>query len=264
MTAFLLDMDGVLYHGKKVLQGALEFVEQVSQHQYLFVTNNPTRSPAQVADRLSRMGFSDVYAEQVLTSADAAALWLRQQKPGFRYFAIGAKALHETLAKAGTEDPQQADFVVVGEGPGLDYEKLTLGINLVLSRKARLVATNPDSSVDSWCKGEAQVLPGGGALVAPFEVATGQKAVVIGKPHRFLYEMATERLGVSPGDCIMVGDRPDTDVAGAAAMGMKTALVRTGRFLPGSSWPKGIARADWDVETLIELQAAFKVAGIFR
>ncbi|WP_457671643.1 HAD-IIA family hydrolase [Thiolapillus sp.] len=262
MTAFLLDMDGVLYHGDKVLPGAREFVQQVSRHKHLFITNNPTRSPSQVADRLTQMGFQNMCAERILTSADATALWLNQQKPGFRYFAVGAKTLHETLAKLGTEDSGRADFVVVGEGPGLDYETLTTGINLVLSRKARLVGTNPDASVDSWADGQKQTLPGGGALLAPFEMATGQKAMVIGKPHRFLYEMALERLAVSADDCIMVGDRPDTDIAGAAAMGMGTALVRTGRFLPGAPWPKGIAKADWDMEALADLQTAFQAAGI--
>ena len=126
------------------------------------------------------------------------------------------------------------------------------------------MVTNPDSSVDAWHRGRRQVLPGGGALVAPFEVATGQKAVVIGKPEPLLFEMALERLGVPPEQCVMIGDRPDTDIAGAAALGMSTALVRTGRFTPGAPWPEGLPRPDWDVGSLPELEAAFRTAGIIR
>jgi len=98
--------------------------------------------------------------------------------------------------------------------------------------------------------------------VAPFEVATGRKAVVIGKPEPLLYEMAMERLGAAPAHCVMVGDRPDTDIAGAARLGMRTALVRTGRFAPGDPWPAGIPRPDWDSESLAELILSLEAAGV--
>ncbi len=264
MTAFLLDMDGVLHHGDKVLPDAVDFVGAVSYSKHLFITNNPIRSPLLVAERLSVLGFKGIMAEQILTSAQATAEWLKQQKTGFRYFAVGADGLHKALSEAGAEDRFHADYVVIGEGAGLDYESLTIGINLVLSKGATLVATNPDASVDAWRNGQHLVLPGGGSLVAPFEVATGHKAIIIGKPQPLLYQMAMERLGVEAEECIMIGDRPDTDIAGAAAMGMKTALVRTGRFLPGEPWPKGMEKPDWDVCSLSELMAEFVAAGIFQ
>lgn len=264
MTAFLLDMDGVLYRGDQVLPGALEFVRLVSQSRHLYITNNPIRSPMQVAEKLSFLGFTGIVAEQILTSAQAAAAWLAQQKPGFHYFAVGADGLHEALSAAGSEDRYDADYVVIGEGAGLDYESLTTGINLVLSKDATLVATNPDASVDAWRKEGHLVLPGGGALVAPFEVATDRKAIIIGKPQPLLYQMAMEHLGVGAGDCIMIGDRPDTDIAGAAALGIKTALVRTGRFPRGMAWPGGIRKPDWDVDSLAELMSEFAGAGVFQ
>ncbi|WP_456376781.1 HAD-IIA family hydrolase [Thiolapillus sp.] len=264
MTAFLLDMDGVLYHGKQVLPGAREFVAQVARFRHLFITNNPTRTPAMVADRLAEMGFVDIAAEQILTSAEATARWLSRQKPGFRYFAVGGgEGLHQALSQAGTKDEELADFVVVGEGPGLDYDTLTTGINLILSRGAQLVSTNPDASVDAWRNGKHLLLPGGGALTAPFEAATGQKAVVIGKPEKLLFEMAMERLAASSGDCIMIGDRPETDIAGAAAMNMRTALVRSGCFPVEAPWPSGLPRPNWDTGSLAELTTAFEAAAIF-
>lgn len=264
MTAFLLDMDGVLYHGNKLLPDALEFVDLVAHSKHLFITNNPIHSPSKVADKLSSMGFKGVLPEQILTSAQATAEWLTQQKSGFHYYAVGSIGLRNALSEMGTEDRSHADYVVIGEGAGLDYESLTIGINLILSKGAILVSTNPDASVDAWRNGEHLVLPGGGALVAPFEVATTQTAITIGKPQPLLYKMAMERLAVEAEDCIMIGDRPDTDIAGATALGMKTALVRTGRFLPGMSWLNEIEKPDWDVDSLAELTTEFVAAGLLQ
>jgi HAD superfamily hydrolase (TIGR01450 family) len=251
---FLIDMDGVLYHGDSVLEGATRFVSRIPQSRRLFVTNNPIRSPENVALKLSQLGFSDIDESQVLTSAEATANWLAQQKPGFRYYAVGAEGLRLALARVGSEDCVCADYVVIGEGPGIDFDSLTTGINLVIHGGAQLVSTNPDATVDETRNGQHIVVPGGGALVAPFEVATGRKAVVIGKPEPLLYEMAMRRLGAAPADCIMIGDRPDTDILGAQRLGMRTALVRTGRFSPGATLPDGVANPDWDVESLTELE----------
>jgi HAD superfamily hydrolase (TIGR01450 family) len=244
--AILLDMDGVLYHGEKPLPGAIEFVRRLAGIPHIFLTNNPIQTPEAVVGKLERLGFPAVAPEQVLTSAQATALWLSHQKADFRYFAVGADGLHQALSACGRPDEEQADFVVVGEGPGLDYESLSRGMHLILKRRARLVVTNPDHNVDAEVDGEHRVLPGGGALVAPFVVATGVEPVVIGKPEPLLFEMALERLGCAPEACLMIGDRPDTDIAGAAVLGIATALVRSGRFGPGEVWPEGVPQPDWD------------------
>jgi HAD superfamily hydrolase (TIGR01450 family) len=251
--AILLDMDGVLYHGDRPLSGAAEFLQQIKHIPHLFITNNPILHPAEVAEKLVRMGLPGPDPRQIITSAQATAHWLSKEKPHFRYFAVGAEGLHLALREVGVEDFEKADFVVVGEGPGLDYASLTLGLNLIVKQGARLVATNPDINVDATINGVHRLVPGGGALVAPFAVASGVEPVIIGKPHPLLFEMALEQLGCAPEQCLMVGDRPDTDIAGAAALGMQTALVRTGRFGAGEPWPAGLCRATWDVENLNQL-----------
>lgn len=251
--ALLLDMDGVLYHGDRALPHAAAFLHGIAHLPHLFVTNNPIASPEAVAERLRRMGLPCAGPWQILTSAEATARCLAQERPGFRYFAVGAPGLAQALARYGVADAERADYVVVGEGPGLDYDTLTQGINLILKQGARLVSTNPDTTVDAVHEGRHRLLPGGGALVAPFEVATGQRALSIGKPGPLLYRMALEILGRGPEDCIMVGDRVDTDIAGASALGMGTALVRSGRFAPGAPWPGGQPRADWDAPDLRSL-----------
>ncbi|MEY6433945.1 HAD-IIA family hydrolase [Thioalkalicoccus limnaeus] len=256
--AILIDMDGVLYHGDQPLPDAGAFLEWVANRPHVFVTNNPIRRPPDIADRLARMGLRRPDPSRILTSAQATARWLARSRPGFRFFAVGAPGLHAELRETGHEDPAAADFVVVGEGPGLDYEQLTIGINLILERGARLVATNPDVTVDAVRDGRRLALPGGGALVAPFAAATGVTPTIIGKPEPLLYEMAIERLGYPVRACLMIGDRPDTDIAGAERIGMWTALVRTGRFPPGAAWPGGLPTPDWDVPNLTALMAVLE------
>ncbi|MEW8624861.1 MAG: HAD-IIA family hydrolase [Candidatus Thiodiazotropha sp.] len=253
IKALLLDMDGVLYHGEKAIPEALEFMHRVGDMPHAFITNNPILPPASVADRLEGMGFKRPDEQRIITSAEATAIWLAKQKPNFRYFAVGAEGLHLALSERGQEDRQQADFVVIGEGPGIDFESITTGTNLILKQGARLVSTNPDHSVDAHHEGSHRVLPGGGALVAPFAVATGLQPVIIGKPQPLLYEMAAERIGASIARCLMIGDRPDTDIAGAARLGMKTALVRTGRFARGTPYPVELPSPDWDIDSLSAL-----------
>jgi HAD superfamily hydrolase (TIGR01450 family) len=250
-------MDGVLFHGATPLDGAADFLRCIAHLPHLYVTNNPIRTPAQVSARLEAMGLGRPPVSRILTSAEATARWLHRERPGFRFYAVGAEGLHTALRAHGELDVERADFVVVGEGPGLDFETLTIGINLILGRGARLVVTNPDTSVDDTHAGRHRVLPGGGALVAPFAAACGVTPVVIGKPEPVLYEMACERLGLDATDCVMVGDRPDTDIAGALRVGMRAALVRSGRFPPGANWPPEVPRPHWDVDRLPALLRAW-------
>lgn len=254
--ALLLDIDGVLIHGARALPGAARLLERLGERKHAFITNNPIRTPRELADGLAAIGLPRPQPARILTSAQATARWLAQVRPGFRYFAVGAPGLDQALREVGEPDADAADVVVVGEGAGLDYASLTTGINLVLQRGARLVATNPDPTVDAVDEQGAHcILPGGGALVAAFAVATGITPTVVGKPEPLLYEMALEQLGCSAAECLMVGDRPDTDIAGAQRLGMWTALVRTGRFAPGRAWLDEQPAPDVDVADLEQLMA---------
>lgn len=253
--ALLLDMDGVLYHGEHTLPGALDFMQALAHLPTAFVTNNPIRSPEAVADNLAARGFARPDARHVITSGAVTARWLHAQRPGFRYFAIGAAGLHEQLAQFGHADRERADVVVVGEGPGIDFEQLAIAINLIEQDGAMLVSTNPDTSVDAVRDGRHWVLPGGGALVAPIVAATGVQLITIGKPQPWLYEAALQALGTEASRSLMIGDRPDTDIEGAARLGIRTALVRTGRFPPGAPYPAHLHAPDVDVQHLSDLLA---------
>ncbi len=255
IDGFLLDMDGVLYHGDCALPHAADFMTAISGYPYGFITNNPVLPPERVAEKLARLGIVETTAERIVTSAEATADWLAEEKPGFRYFAVGGEGLHRALSRKGRESHDAADYVIVGEG-GLSYDEIVTGIGLILNCGARLVGTNPDVSVDGSRDGQHVVLPGGGALVAPFAIATGVEPLFIGKPAPMLYRMALQRLGLQPERCLMIGDRPDTDIAGAQKLGMRTALVRTGRFRSGEPLPDGMSPPDFDVDDLGELIAS--------
>lgn len=255
IEGLLIDMDGVLYHGDVPIDASLSFMNAIVDIPHVFITNNPIRLPEKIIEKLDFLGFDKPGLNQVITSGEVCAAWLNKQKPEFKYFAIGAEGLHQSLQKFGTEDHLNADYVVIGEGDGIDYENLSIAINLILKRGAQLISTNPDNTVDATRDGQHWVLPGGGALVAPLVVATGVEPITIGKPFPLLYEMALERLNIAPENALMIGDRPDTDIHGAAKLGIKTALVRTGRFLPGESYPANLNMPDIDVDSLDELQA---------
>jgi len=254
----LLDMDGVLFHGMNPIDGAIDFMRSVEHIPHVFITNNPIRLPEAMADKMEEIGFKRPAENQIITAGEATAAWLAHQKSAFRFFAIGADGLHQSLAKYGYADPENADYVVVGEGEGIDFAAITTGINLIVKKGAQLISTNPDTSVDAFYRGKRAIMPGGGALVAPFVAATGLQPITIGKPKPLLYEIAMQALKTEAKNCLMIGDRPDTDIFGAQQLGIQTALVRTGRFAPGETLPDNMVAPDWDVDNLLELKGLFK------
>ncbi len=257
-SAILLDMDGILFHGMNAIDGAIDFMLAIKHIPHVFITNNPIRRPQAMAEKMADIGFTRPHNQQIITAGEATALWLDQQKKHYRFYAVGAKGLTESLQQYGHEDSKNADYVVIGEGEGIDYSAITTGINLLIKQDAQLISTNPDISVDAFYHGKRAIMPGGGALVAPFEIASGKQAITIGKPEPLLYEIALQQLDVSASDCLMIGDRPDTDILGAQKLGIQTALVRTGRFSSEETLPENIT-PDWDVENLKQLQSLFKL-----
>lgn len=251
--AFLLDMDGVLYRGETAIPEARAFLERIRDFPHLFLTNNSSATPAALVKKLLDLGYPPFDQTRVLTSAIATAEYLQSKTPNFRYFAVGGIGLHEALRHYGTEDVEQPDYVVVGEGGGLTYESLTLGINMLMRGGAQLIGTNPDLNLDGCLQGRSVILPGGGALIAPFATATGIEPLFIGKPAPWLYREALRRLNRSAPNTVMIGDRPDTDIKGAAELGLITVLVRTGRFPPDALYPDDLPKPSFDVRSLNEL-----------
>jgi len=222
----LFDLDGVLYRGGEGVPGAPETLARLRAAgvRVAFLTNNSSRTPEQVAAKLAGLGIAAA-ASEVVTSALATADLLASRGGGTA-FVIGGEGTRRALADAGIRildgEPDRADLVVVGIDEGLTYASLRRACLLVRAG-ARLVATNVDPTFPA--EGGA-LWPGAGALVAAISTATDVEPEVVGKPFAPLFEAARARAG--GGTPLVVGDRLDTDIAGAAALGWDSMLVLTG------------------------------------
>ncbi|MCB9437695.1 MAG: HAD-IIA family hydrolase [Anaerolineales bacterium] len=219
----LFDMDGVLYHGSQRLAGVLEFFT-VLELPYRFVTNNSSRTPTQVLERLHNMEIPAT-VEQILTSALVAADYLhRTAPPAAKVYVVGEVGLRTALIDEGfrlTDD--QPDYVVVGLDRAFDEAKLTTAVTAIRNG-ASFIATN----MDRVLMNETGSQPGTGTIVDRIAEASGQTPLVMGKPERPMFEMAAVQMALALEDLLMIGDNLETDILGAKRAGITAALVLTG------------------------------------
>lgn len=221
----LFDLDGVLYRGDDAVPTAPETMAglRAARRRVVFLTNNSSRTPEQVAAKLEGLGIAADPGE-VVTSALATAELLASRGGGTA-FVIGQDGVRAALADAGLHvvdgEPDSVDHVVIGFDGEATYAKLKTA-GLLVQRGAHLIATNPDGSYPA---GDG-LWPGAGALLAVVTTTTGARAEVVGKPFAPLFESARARAG--GGRPLVIGDRLDTDVAGAARLGWDSMLVLSG------------------------------------
>lgn len=228
-TAFISDMDGVIYHGNNLLPGAAEFVRLLEERnlKYLFLTNSSERTPRELAEKLFRLGVK-VAPEHFYTSALATADFLSRQKPGCSVFAIGEAGLTNALYEKGiTMNDVDPDYVVIGETRTYSFERLEKAVHLVLNG-AKLIGTNPDLTGPT----EHGIVPATGALISPIELATGKKAYFIGKPNPFMMRRAVKYLNAMSRETVIIGDRMDTDIIAGVEAEVDTVLVLSGVTAP--------------------------------
>jgi HAD superfamily hydrolase (TIGR01457 family) len=223
--AFLLDLDGVLYRGDRPIAGAPEAVRSLRSlgKRLAFVTNNSSRTPEAVVAHLAAVGI-DAAPGEVETSALTTAATLRDRSV-HRAAVIGEEGLRSALSSAGIElVPADAnpDAVVLGWDRHVTYDDLR-DASLAVQRGAALYASNDDVSYPAP---DGYTWPGAGSILAALEVATGVEAEVFGKPNTPILLAALERAG--GGRPLVVGDRLETDIDGAAHVGWDGALVLTG------------------------------------
>lgn len=224
-SGFIIDMDGVIYHGNKLLPGVHEFLSWMENNgkKFLFLTNASQKTPRELHEKLKRLGVN-VGEEHFHTSALATASFLASQKPGGSAFVIGDAGLINALYSAGyTTNNVNPDYVVVGDTSTYNFEKIETAVNLVL-KGARLIGTNPDISGPV----ENGITPSVKALIAPIEIATGKKAYFVGKPNPLMMRIALRKLGVRREEAIIIGDRMDTDIRSGLESEIDTLLVLSG------------------------------------
>jgi NagD protein len=224
-AGFIIDMDGVIYHGNRILPGVQDFLAWMENNgkQYLFLTNASQRTPKELREKLLRLGI-DVSDDHFYTSALATASFLASQKSNGSAYIIGDAGLIHALYSVGyTTNNVNPDYVVVGDTSGYNFEKIETAVNLVLNG-ARLIGTNPDVSGPV----ENGITPSVKALIAPIEIASGKKAYFVGKPNPLMMRIALKRLGVKREEAVVIGDRMDTDIRCGLESEIDTLLVLSG------------------------------------
>ena len=225
----VIDLDGTVYRGDRLLDGARDAIKPLRERGLgiVFVTNNPTRSPAGYVERLADLGI-ETDEREVLSAGAVTAEFLADRHPDDDVFVIGSDGLREQLqaaAVATTTDPSAADVVVTSHDYGFDYDALTDGL-WALDAADAFYGTDPDRTYPG---GDGRPYPGSGAITrAVAGVAGREPDRVLGKPSGVVLELIGERLTTLE-NCLVVGDGLDTDMALGERAGMTTVLVTTGR-----------------------------------
>jgi NagD protein len=225
ISAWLMDMDGVLASEGLGIPGADRFLQRLTElgRPFLVLTNNSIYTPRDLAARL-RNGGLDVPEEAIWTSALATARFLDDQRPGGSAFVIGEAGLTTALHDAGyTLTDADPDYVVLGETRTYSFERITRAIRL-LEGGARFIATNPDNIGPS----PDGPLPATGSVAALITRAIGIEPYFVGKPNPLMIRSALNALEAHSETAAMIGDRMDTDVVAGIEAGLEAILVLTG------------------------------------
>lgn len=227
---FIIDMDGVIYHGNRLLPGAKEFVEWLYQEkkEFLFLTNSSRYTPKELQKKLEWMGL-DVDQSHFYTSALATAAFISTQTPEATAYAVGEHGLQNALYDAGiTVNEIHPDYVIIGEADNYCYDHI-VKVTRFVNEGARLIGTNYDLTGPV----EGGIVPACRALMAPIELATGKQAYYVGKPNALMMRTGLRILGVHSEDAAIIGDRMDTDIVAGIESGLDTVLVLSGVTTPG-------------------------------
>jgi 4-nitrophenyl phosphatase len=226
IEALILDMDGVLWQDSEPIGELPAIFISIRKMglKFAFVTNNATLTANQYVEKLSRFGVK-AETDQIINSAQATAEYLKKIYPhGGSVYVIGEVGLLNTLADYGFHQSDREPLAVIsGLDRDLTYDKLRRA-TLFIRQGSIFIGTNPDSTLPT----PEGPIPGAGSILAALEVASGYRAIVIGKPHPEMYLLALARLDSSPAESLVVGDRLETDIAGGQAIGCQTALVLSG------------------------------------
>lgn len=257
------DLDGVVYRGAGAVPGAPAALRRLAAHglRVVYATNNASRLPGEVAEHLTSLGLP-VTADDVVTSAQAGAAELATLLPrGSRVLALGGPGVAAALAEAGLDAvlpgargcEERVDAVLQGLGRQLTVRDFETAARHLASGVV-WVASNADSTLPL----EWGLAPGNGAYVALLAATVGREPTVVGKPHAPLYRAAVERLGTPAEATLAVGDRLDTDIAGAVAAGLDSAWLLTGVHRPSELLRHhGDGVPTWVLGTLSELEQPY-------
>jgi 4-nitrophenyl phosphatase len=232
LRGLILDMDGVLWRAETPIGDLPAIFDQFERRNWRVVlaTNNATRSPEQYLDKLASYGVKQLDRWQIVNSAMAASHYLKKQHPeGGKVYVIGQDGLFEALKEQGFTPSDDDDIlaVVVGMDREITYQKLSHA-TLLIRAGVPFIGTNPDRTFPT----PEGLTPGTGAILAAIEAATDVPPKILGKPGPAMYSLAMERLNTQPHQTLAIGDRLETDIAGAQTLGCLSAVVLSGVSTP--------------------------------
>ncbi|MGE5549904.1 MAG: HAD-IIA family hydrolase [Bacteroidota bacterium] len=228
LQGFIFDLDGTVYLSERLIPGAAETIGTLRNQgkRTAFLSNKPIESREHYAAKLTRLGIP-TEAEDIINSSLVMARYIADHAPGAAVYCLGEQPLRDELAGAGlrvTADPKQAAFLVVAFDRTFDYGKLNDAL-IAVKNGARFVATNPDRT----CPVDGGEIPDCAGMIGAVAGVTGkQPEIIVGKPNPLMLQTILARMELSAADCLMVGDRLDTDIVMGLDAGMPTALVLTG------------------------------------
>ncbi len=252
----LLDIDGVLHVSMQPFAGAAETLTWLKQHGYAtcFVTNTTTLARAALAQRLQEIGLP-VDEQHLITAPVATANYIRQHFPGKRCWVLTKGNTAADFAGIELVDAA-ADVVVIGGAEELlTYNAMNAAFRMLM-QGAELLAMHTNLY---WRTSNGLQLDSG-PYVHALEVATGKRAIVLGKPDRAFFEQALQALAVAPAEAVMVGDDIENDVAGAQQAGLRAILVCTGKHKTDSPLLQRV-RPDAILPALVDLPQWLEQAG---
>jgi len=252
----ILDVDGTVVHGDSPIAGAADALTAIEQAgcQRVFISNNPTEPPAAYESRFERAGLS-VDREEVFTAGTITIEYLTAEHGDDQLYVIANPGFLEQLTDRPvelTDDPTAADVLVASLDRTFDYEQLCETV-VALADGTPFVGTDPDILIPQ----DGPNIPGSGAIIHAIEgVAERDVDVICGKPSEFARQTVIEYLDLPPEDCLVVGDRLDTDIALGTQAGMSTAVVKTGitddqRLADSPISPDYVLDSIADIETII-------------
>jgi NagD protein len=225
---YIFDLDGTIYLGEKLIPGGRETIEKLKSlsKKIVYLSNKPLQTREDYASKLTRLGIP-TQPEEVINSSLVMARWLSREAPGATIYVIGEIPLIEEMVRAGfriSEKAGEIQYVIASFDRTFDYRKLNIALQ-ALKKGARFIATNPDRT----CPVEGGEIPDCAAIIGAVEGAAAKKVeAIVGKPSDIMIRVAVDSVGLRPQDCVLVGDRLETDMVMGRKAGMATALVLTG------------------------------------
>ena len=255
-NGFIFDLDGTVYLGERLIPGAERIIRLLREagRKVVFLSNKPLYTREDYAAKLTRLGIPTTPSE-VVNSTFVLIRYLGKIAPDAKVFVMGELPFVAEMARAGfrlTEDPHEIEYVVAAFDRTFDYRKLNIAFQAI-KKGAHFIATNPDRT----CPVEGGELPDCAGVIAALEATTLKKVeVIVGKPSPITMQVALEVMGLGAAECILIGDRLETDIRMGLEAGMKTALVMTGvtdaKTLEASPVrPHHVLRSIADLETLL-------------